>query len=138
MKYDWAAEIRGFLRAELARKNIGWPELVDLLRQVGVEETVSSVKSKVARGNFSGKFLGQCLCAIDATDFHFRVSFADQFASGAERRARAMQAREPSHGAAGFRGRRLGVEGQATRASRTARTEGRGLERKRSRCLGGR
>ena len=52
------------LKAELVRKGISNSDLVGLLEQIGIEETKSSVDSKISRGTFSASFFIQCLTAI--------------------------------------------------------------------------
>jgi hypothetical protein len=62
--FDWEAELKGLLKAELARKNLKYPDLVRRLARVGVKETVENLRNKVSRGNFSAIFLLQCLTAL--------------------------------------------------------------------------
>jgi hypothetical protein len=63
-RLDWEAELKGMLKAELARKNLKYPDLVRRLARVGVKETVENLRNKVSRGNFSAIFLLQCLTAL--------------------------------------------------------------------------
>jgi hypothetical protein len=62
---DWQAIVKGVIRAELARRNIGYRELAERLEAIGVkgmnERTISN---KVNRGTFSAVFLAQCMDAI--------------------------------------------------------------------------
>ena len=62
--YDWNDKIKCLLRAELVRRGISNSELVELLKLIGVDETKSSVDSKISRGTFSASFLTQCFIAI--------------------------------------------------------------------------
>lgn len=64
-KIDWNVKTKGVLRSELAKRNITYEELVDLLAKIGVNETLGSVKTKVSRGTFRASFLLQCLQAIE-------------------------------------------------------------------------
>ncbi|WP_229256220.1 DUF6471 domain-containing protein [Duganella fentianensis] len=61
---DWNQEAKAILRAELARKNIGYKRLSQLLEQIGVEETPSAITNKMHRGSFSFAFYLQCMKAI--------------------------------------------------------------------------
>lgn len=61
---DWNEKMKCLLRAELVRRGITNSELVELLKLIGVDETKSSVDSKISRGTFSASFLAQCLIAI--------------------------------------------------------------------------
>ncbi|HKM71885.1 MAG TPA: DUF6471 domain-containing protein [Stellaceae bacterium] len=68
---DWQAIVKGAIRAELARRNIGYRELAERLEAIGVkgmnERTISN---KVNRGTFSAVFFVQCMEAIGVTAVH--------------------------------------------------------------------
>lgn len=57
---------KGLLRAELARRNIGYDKLADLLAAKGVNESGKNLSNKIARGGFSAGFMVMCLEAIGA------------------------------------------------------------------------
>lgn len=61
---DWNKEAKSILRAELVRRNISYELLVQKLNDVGIQETKSSIGSKISRGAFSATFLIQCLKVI--------------------------------------------------------------------------
>ena len=61
---DWNKKARGLLRAELVKRDISYEKLVNRLAEIGVEETLASVKNKISRGTFKASFLIQCLTAI--------------------------------------------------------------------------
>lgn len=61
---DWNENIKRLLKAELVKRGISHSELAVLLSAIGVEETKSSIDSKISRGTFSATFLFQCLTAI--------------------------------------------------------------------------
>lgn len=61
---DWNAEARRVLRCELARRDVGYKRLAQLLERIGVEETQSSIANKLSRGTFSFAFFLQCMAAI--------------------------------------------------------------------------
>ena len=63
-KTDWAAEIKGLLKGELKRRNVSYQELVDRLKEVGVNETPANIANKISRGGFSAIFLIQCMRVI--------------------------------------------------------------------------
>lgn len=71
----WDAMAKGLLKAELARRNITYGQLVVLLHQVGVRTTKASIDNKISRGTFSAAFLLQCLRAIGCS--HIRIDEAD-------------------------------------------------------------
>ncbi len=64
MEIDWKAKAKQLLKAELVRRNITYEELVERLSMIGVEETKSSIDSKMSRGSFSATFMIQCLTSI--------------------------------------------------------------------------
>jgi hypothetical protein len=64
----WTDELKGLLKAELARKQIRYPDLIKRLAAVGVTETEPNLRNKISRGSFSAVFLLQCMMAIGVTD----------------------------------------------------------------------
>lgn len=61
---DWHARVKGILKAELKRRNLGYRELAERLEAVGVHETERNIANKISRGGFSATFFVQCLDAI--------------------------------------------------------------------------
>lgn len=64
---DWHDKVKRLLKAELAKRGLSHYDLVCRLKEIGVEETTSSINSKISRGTFSAAFLVQCLYAIGCT-----------------------------------------------------------------------
>ena len=62
---NWNQEARRILRAELARKDVGYKKLSILLAQIDVIETPSAITNKLSRGSFSFAFFLQCMKALD-------------------------------------------------------------------------
>jgi len=60
----WNSKVKCLLKAELVRRDISNLKLSELLAQIGVNETKSSIDSKISRGTFSASFFLQCLTAI--------------------------------------------------------------------------
>ncbi len=58
-----------FLKAELARADIGYRELAERLKKHGMKETEASIANKISRGTFSATFLLASLKAIEADNF---------------------------------------------------------------------
>lgn len=56
--------VKRLLKSELVKRGVSTPELVILLNNQGVNETHSSVTSKISRGTFSATFFLQCMFAI--------------------------------------------------------------------------
>jgi hypothetical protein len=67
---DWQERAKGLLRAELAKRGIGYKGLAMKLKDIGVDETDRNIANKVSRGGFSAVFLLQCLSAINCPSLH--------------------------------------------------------------------
>ncbi len=61
---DWESRVKGILKAELKRRNVTYAQLVQKLKEIGVEETEPNIRNKLARGKFTAVFFVQCLIAI--------------------------------------------------------------------------
>lgn len=61
---EWQTRVSGLLRAEVARRNLSYRELVEKLAEIGVNESESNIANKLARGTFTAAFLVQCLDAM--------------------------------------------------------------------------
>jgi hypothetical protein len=62
---SWEERAKRFLKAELARADIGYRELAERLSKHGLEETEASIANKISRGTFPASFLLAVLKAID-------------------------------------------------------------------------
>jgi hypothetical protein len=65
-KPSWEDRARLFLKAELARADIGYRELAERLKKHGMKESEASIANKISRGTFSATFLLASLIAIEA------------------------------------------------------------------------
>lgn len=74
---DWNEQAKRLLKSELVRRGITIDELGGRLAAIGVEETKSSLESKISRGTFSAAFLLQCMNAIGCRNFSPEVEFED-------------------------------------------------------------
>lgn len=61
---DWQAQAKGLIRAELARRNLGYKELAERLAQIGVKESERNLSNKINRGAFTVVFLLQVMAAL--------------------------------------------------------------------------
>ncbi|ARN78393.1 hypothetical protein BST97_10570 [Nonlabens spongiae] len=61
---NWNDKVKRLLKSELVKRGVSHAELADLLHNLGVKESKSSIDSKISRGSFSATFLIQCLIAI--------------------------------------------------------------------------
>ncbi len=62
---EWSDKARRFLKAELKRADVSYKELVHRLYEHGIEETESSVTSKLARGTFAVSFFLAVLAVLE-------------------------------------------------------------------------
>ncbi len=60
----WSTKVKRLLKSELMRRGVSHSDLADMLVQIGIEETKSSIDSKISRGTFSASFFIQCLTVI--------------------------------------------------------------------------
>jgi hypothetical protein len=61
---DWQDRVKGILKAELKRRNVGYKQLAEMLGKLDVHETEANIKNKISRGGFTAVFFVQCLVAI--------------------------------------------------------------------------
>ena len=61
---QWQQRVRGLLKAELARRDVTYTELVNRLAAIGVKESEQNIANKLSRGTFTAAFFVQCLDAI--------------------------------------------------------------------------
>lgn len=57
-------KVKRILKSELVKRGITTSDLVILLNNKGLNETKSSITSKISRGTFSATFFMQCLSVI--------------------------------------------------------------------------
>lgn len=68
---NWNELTKRLLKSELVRRGLTHNDLVSLLNNIGIQETKSSIDSKMSRGTFSAVFLIQCLNAIGCKTIDF-------------------------------------------------------------------
>lgn len=69
---DWQDRVKGMLKAELKRRNVGYRELAEKLTAMGQPDTELNIKNKISRGGFTAVFLVQCLEAIGCTTLRLK------------------------------------------------------------------
>jgi len=62
-------KVKRLLKSELVKRGVSTSDLVLLLNEQGLNETQSSITSKISRGTFSAAFFLQCLYVIGCTKF---------------------------------------------------------------------
>lgn len=60
----WNKYVKRLVKSEMLKRDVKVEQLVILLRNIGVNETKSSINSKISRGTFSAAFLLQVLQVI--------------------------------------------------------------------------
>jgi hypothetical protein len=61
---DWNDKVKRLLKSELILRGISNSDLAELFSKVGIDETKSSIDSKISRGTFSASFFLQALALI--------------------------------------------------------------------------
>lgn len=77
MKSDkayWAKIVTKTLKAELAKRGLGYPDLVKKLQDIEVTITVEDLRGRMSRGTFSAILFMQCLRAIGVTNLPLEES----------------------------------------------------------------
>jgi hypothetical protein len=78
---DWNDKVKRLLKAELMLRGISNSNLAELFSASGIEETKSSIDSKISRGTFSASFFIQSLALIgcekvEVIDYQNQISIA--------------------------------------------------------------
>jgi hypothetical protein len=71
---QWQERTKNLLKAEIKRRGLGYKELAEALKKVGVKgESDRNLANKLARGSFSAVFLLQVLTAIGCDTLRIEV-----------------------------------------------------------------
>lgn len=65
---EWQSRVKGLLKSELKRNNIGYRELAERLAAMGVHDGERNIANKISRGGFTAVFLIQCLEAVNVSN----------------------------------------------------------------------
>jgi len=82
----WNDKVKRLLKSELVLRGISNAELANMLSEIGIEETKSSIDSKISRGTFSASFFLQCLMVIGCGKIEIE-EYGNQFSIAAEPQA---------------------------------------------------
>ncbi len=63
---DWGKIGSKILKIELEKRSMNYIQLHAALKNVGIEESLPSMRNKFSRGKFSVTFFIQCLVAMEA------------------------------------------------------------------------
>jgi 3-mercaptopyruvate sulfurtransferase SseA len=83
---DWNDKVKRLLKSELVRRGISNSELVEMLEKIGIQETKSSIDSKISRGTFSASFFLQCVTVIGCKKIEIE-EYENKFSTAAEPQA---------------------------------------------------
>lgn len=64
MNTNYAKQAKILIKSEMAKQDVDYPKLVELLSQIGVDETRENLSNKINRGTFSAIFLFQFMKAL--------------------------------------------------------------------------
>jgi hypothetical protein len=62
---EWEERARAFLKAEIRKAEITYPELAKRMKKHGFKETEASITNKLARGTFAATWFLACLAALE-------------------------------------------------------------------------
>jgi Domain of unknown function (DUF6471) len=71
----WSKVVSKILKTELAKRDMGYSELVERLESLDVHIKVEDVRGRVSRGNFSAMLFVQCLRAMGVKNLQLEDSF---------------------------------------------------------------
>ena len=71
---DWQAQVKGLLKAELARRDLTYGDLAQKLEAIGIKDNERNISNKIGRGTFTAIFFVQCMEAIGCKTIHFEES----------------------------------------------------------------
>lgn len=78
MEHDkkyWQQIVSKILKTELAKRDVGYIQLIQNLNAMGVKIRVEDLRARISRGNFSAMLLIQCLRAIQVKNLLLEESF---------------------------------------------------------------
>ena len=63
-KDEWRSKAKGIVKAEIALRNLEYADVVEKLKEIGIEETPQNLSNKISRGAFGADFMLQVKTAI--------------------------------------------------------------------------
>jgi len=68
---EWQDRVKGLLKSELAKRNINYVQLAEMLKEAyGSTESSQNLSNKIARGKFSAIFMVQVCEVIGCETLH--------------------------------------------------------------------
>ncbi|MFA6038107.1 MAG: DUF6471 domain-containing protein [Legionellales bacterium] len=76
---QWGKIVSKIIKAELAKRGINYPELVERLNAQGISDIkVDDLRARLSRGNFSAALFIQCLRAIGVVNLSLENSLFEE------------------------------------------------------------
>jgi hypothetical protein len=69
---EWVRKARRYIKRELKQSDVTYEELASRLREMGIDETTSSVGAKIGRGLFPTWFFFATMKAIGSEEFRLK------------------------------------------------------------------
>lgn len=73
---EWKDHVKGILKAELAKRNISYVQLAEMLSEKGIAENPQNLSNKIGRGTFGAIFMIQILEVIGCTELSLPMAKA--------------------------------------------------------------
>lgn len=69
---DYVKKARTIIKTELAKKDIDYPELADMMKKNGIDENRNNLSNKINRGTFSFMFALQVFKALGVNNINLK------------------------------------------------------------------
>lgn len=77
-KRYWSKVVAKIIKAELAKRDLNYNELVLRLEKMGIEIKVDDLRGRISRGTFSATLFIQCLKAMGVKTLPLEESYFDE------------------------------------------------------------
>lgn len=68
----WRDKAKGIVKSEMTLRNMGYAELAERLKLLGIDENPPNLSNKICRGAFGADFMLQVLTAIGCERVHLK------------------------------------------------------------------
>lgn len=73
---DGSGVAKAMFKVEMAKRNLTYAGLADLLARYGIKENERNLRNKISKGAFSAAFFFQCMLAMGATTLDMSNHYA--------------------------------------------------------------
>lgn len=74
----WSKIVTKIIKAELAKRGVDYPALVQKLHEINVDISVEDLRGRMSRGTFSAALFVQCLRALGVSSLPIEESYFDR------------------------------------------------------------